>query len=252
MIWRSIIVGLACSILSAVAGAVEKPYRVSFVGDAYDGKAWTTGIRIEMDEGWKTYWRMPGEAGIPPDFTWKSSVPANIEVLYPVPGRLADASGEAVGYQHEVIFPAIVNAGAANEVTLDLSMFFAVCRDICIPAQAEASVILGGAVSDPQGAVRVEEALERVPRPGNIVTAATVAVEDGKPVLQLKLDDVVDDIFVETTLAAYFRAPEFTAGNREARLVIDNVADLAALKGATLKLTLSRGGLGLEQSVTLP
>ena len=231
---------------------MEKPYRVSFVGDAYDGTAWTTGIRIELDEGWKTYWRMPGEAGIPPDFTWKSSVPTNIEVLYPVPGRSADASGEAVGYQHEVIFPVIVDAGSAPGVSLDLSMFFAVCRDICIPAQAEARINLGSAVNDPQGAAQVDEALKRVPRPGNLVTAADVAVEDGKPVLHLKLEDAVDDIFVETSTPAYFRAPEFAAGGRKARLVIDNAADLAALKGATLKLTLSRGGLGLEQSVTLP
>ena len=252
MYWRSIIVALACSLPPPAAGAAEPPFRVSFIGDAYDGKAWTTGIRIELADGWKTYWRMPGEAGIPPDFTWKPSVPAKIQVLYPVPGRFADASGETVGYSHEVIFPVTVDAGAANGVALDLGIFFAVCREVCIPVQAEAQVKLGSAVSDPKGGIRVAEALLKVPRPGSVVTAANIVVEGGKPVLHLQLDGAVDDIFVETGTSAYFRAPVFAAEGREARLVIDNVADPVVLKGATLQLTLSRGGSGLEQSVTLP
>jgi DsbC/DsbD-like thiol-disulfide interchange protein len=126
------------------------PYRVSLIGDAYDGTAWRTGVLIEMEEGWKTYWRMPGEAGIPPEFTWKTSVPAEVGVLFPVPGRYADASGETVGYQREVVFPVIVTAPGQSAVTLDLSLFFAVCKDICIPAQAEASIELGTGVRDPR------------------------------------------------------------------------------------------------------
>ena len=66
---------------------------------AYDGTAWHTGILIELDDGWKTYWRMPGEAGIPPDFTWKTSVPADIAVLFPAARPLSRCQRRNRGLQ---------------------------------------------------------------------------------------------------------------------------------------------------------
>ena len=249
---HSIILALILLSQAAPVEAMEKPYRVSFIGDGFDGTAWQTGVLIELDDGWKTYWRMPGEAGIPPDFTWKSSEPTDVTVLFPVPARYHDASGETVGYEHEVVFPVRVNAGQATGVRLDLSLFFAVCKDVCIPAEATASVALGPAVSDRRGTVLVEQVLASVPRAGNPITAASIVIDDNKPVLLLSLTARPDDIFVETTTSAYFRAPQFSADGREARLVIDNVKDLAKLAGITLKLTLRQQDQGLEQSLTLP
>jgi DsbC/DsbD-like thiol-disulfide interchange protein len=252
MLWQSIITVLACSMLAVSADAMEKPYRVSLVGDSYDGAAWTTGVRIEMDEGWKTYWRMPGEAGVPPEFSWKTSVPADIEVLYPLPGRYEDASGETVGYKHEVIFPVTVKAGSARELKLDLSLFFAVCRDICIPAAADASINLGSSVNDPAGAAAVERAIATVPRPGKSVTGGELVTVADRTVLKLSLDHPVDDIFIESAGSAYFKAPRFENGGREALLEIGNVSDPAKLSGQTLKLTYARNGQGLEQILKLP
>ncbi len=52
--------------------------------------------------------------------------------------------------------------------------------------------------------------------------------------------------------SAYFRAPEFSNGGREARLIIDNVPDIAKLKGVPIRLTAAIGGRGVEQTLTLP
>jgi DsbC/DsbD-like thiol-disulfide interchange protein len=240
------------SILAGPALAMERPYRVSLIGDAYDGASWRTGVLIELEKGWKTYWRMPGEAGIPPEFAWKTSAPAEIEVLFPAPARYEDASGQTVGYEREVIFPVTVTAPGQPAVKLDLSLFFAVCKDICIPAQAEAAIELGTGVRDPEGVARVEEAVKAIPLSGTSITAARVVMQDGKPVLQLELQEKAEDIFVETTTTAYFRSPVFSADGLSASLVIDNVEDLAKLAGTTLKITYTRQGRGLEQSVALP
>jgi DsbC/DsbD-like thiol-disulfide interchange protein len=249
---RSIILALACSVLALPAVAAEKPYRVSLVGDSYDGKVWRTGVRIELEDGWKTYWRMPGDAGVPPDFTWTTSVPAEVDVQYPVPGRYLDASGETVGYGHEVVLPVTVDVGSASAVSLGLKLFFGVCKDICIPVQAEAAIELGTMAQDADGAARVEKAMASVPVPGDAVTAASLDDEGGKPVLVLTLDRAVDDIFVEAANAAYFGAPRFSADGRQAVLPIANVADGKVLSGTPLRLTLRTGNTGLEQTVTLP
>jgi DsbC/DsbD-like thiol-disulfide interchange protein len=249
---RSIIAGVACSLLAPAALAAEKPYRVSLVGDAFDGRSWHTGVLIELDPGWKTYWRMPGEAGIPPEFTWTTSAPAEVKVSFPAPARHADQSGETVGYETSALFPVAVTPETATELDLGLELFFAVCKDICIPATASARITLSTMMVDPSGSARVEDAKKAVPVQGSAVRSASLVMEGGKPVLQLELEEMPEDIFVEAPGPAYFRAPGFSANGRTARLPIDNLKDPASLSGTALTLTYRLNGVGFEQTVTLP
>lgn len=251
---RTMIIGLAgAAALGSRALAVEKPFRVSLVGDEFIGEGWQTGVRIELAEGWKTYWRMPGDAGIPPLFAWNKGTlgDGRIEVLYPLPGRYQDASGETIGYKDEVIFPIRLKQADAMEMKLDLDLFFAVCREICIPAQSKAEIELGTAMRDPRGSALVGDWLSRIPQAGEVATMAEVVTEAGKPVLRLRLKEPARDIFVEADGGAYFRAPVFTGDGREAVLPIDNVDDPAKLQSAALRLTFDMGGRGLEQTLLL-
>lgn len=179
-------------------------------------------------------------------------MPADVAVAYPAPERYADASGETVGYEGEVVFPVRVTAAGASAVTLGLDLFFAVCKDICIPAEASASIALSTAVRDPEGAASVEAAMADVPLPAKAVTAARISTEGGAPVLELELAEALEDVFVEQPTAAYFRRPAFSPDGRTARLAIDNLRDPERLRGVTLRLTYLRNGRGLEQDVTLP
>ena len=65
------------------------------------------GVELQMPEGWKTYWRNPGDAGgVPPSFDWsKSGNLAAAQVLYPAPKRFTDRAGDTVGYKGTVVFP---------------------------------------------------------------------------------------------------------------------------------------------------
>jgi DsbC/DsbD-like thiol-disulfide interchange protein len=113
---------LACLLLGSLApaeatgpGAVATPWveaqaarvRLLAGGDvAQPGKAVLAGVEITMAEGWKTYWRNPGEAGVPPSFDWAgSSNTASIKVAYPAPMRLVDPAAEMIGYKTSVLFP---------------------------------------------------------------------------------------------------------------------------------------------------
>src|SRR5262245_21163554 len=81
------------------------------------------GVEIKMQPGWKTYWRYPGDSGVPPVFGFTAS--DNVKsatVLWPAPVRFPDGSGTSIGYKSDVIFPVrIVPRDPGKPVTLRLN-----------------------------------------------------------------------------------------------------------------------------------
>ncbi len=97
------------------------------------------GVHIKLEKGWKTYWRFPGDAGAPPHFNWTgSSNLKNAKIHWPSPRRLADPYGTSIGYLDEVVFPIHIEPKEVGKpVDLNLKFEYAVCKDICIPAEAK-------------------------------------------------------------------------------------------------------------------
>jgi DsbC/DsbD-like thiol-disulfide interchange protein len=246
---------LALPLFRQAARSQPSTYTVKLLDGGWLGDRRAAGLEIELDDGWKTYWRMPGDAGVPPDFKWSGSVNmASTTVLFPLPRRYTNASGDTVGYSEHVVLPLlIVPQDPSQPIDLRLDLFFAVCEDICIPAKT--SVGLKLEMAGPSNSAHTfQEWIAKVPVPATAplpVSAATLALESGKPVLILALDKPVTDIFVEMAGSAYFRKPDFAADGLSARLVIDNVKDKDELAGKTAMLTIDRGGAGLEQTITL-
>jgi DsbC/DsbD-like thiol-disulfide interchange protein len=98
------------------------------------------GAEVRLDPGAITYWRTPGEAGAPPVFDFEGSENiADVAVLYPVPTRIDESGTEVYGYREEVIFPLHVTPkDGARPALLALTLKFAVCERICLPARAKA------------------------------------------------------------------------------------------------------------------
>jgi DsbC/DsbD-like thiol-disulfide interchange protein len=97
------------------------------------------GIEIVLPPGWKTYWRQPGSAGgIPPALDWSGSANLTNAVLYfPPPSRFVDSTGHTIGYKKSVVLPVRLKVtDPTRPVDFDLKIFFGVCREICIPAEA--------------------------------------------------------------------------------------------------------------------
>ncbi len=110
-----------------------------------DGGGGIAGVELQLPEGWKTYWRYPGEAGgVAPSFDWSKS--ANLEsaqVLYPAPKRFTDKSGDTIGYKGTVIFPVRLKPKDREQADRCAPRLdYGVCKDICIPAQAELALSL--------------------------------------------------------------------------------------------------------------
>ncbi|MBV8564709.1 MAG: hypothetical protein JO273_04550 [Methylobacteriaceae bacterium] len=117
--------------------------RLLAVGGGGDG-TYRAGIEIRLDPNTITYWRMPGEAGAPPVFSYSGSDNvAEARMLFPAPRKFDEGGAAAFGYDHDVIFPLRVTArDATRPVTLHVNLVYAACEKICIPVRAEAQLPL--------------------------------------------------------------------------------------------------------------
>ncbi len=95
------------------------------------------GIQIKLKPEWKTYWRSPGESGIPPGFNWSQSRNlAKTEIYWPAPGRYTSFGLDTIGYKNEVVFPITAQVEVPGQaVSAIVNVDYAVCRDICVPLQ---------------------------------------------------------------------------------------------------------------------
>ncbi|MFQ5955126.1 MAG: protein-disulfide reductase DsbD family protein [Kiloniellales bacterium] len=171
------------------------------------------GLHFRLDEGWKIYWRSPGDAGIPPRLEWSESRNlAALAISWPAPQRFSIFGLETAGYTDEVVLPLEARLARPGEpLYVDLGVDYLVCEEICIPASAKLNLELpaGAAASSPFAGL-IRRYVARVPG-GN--DAAGLGVERVEavwladlPALRVtaraKAPFTDPDLFVEATAEA--------------------------------------------------
>jgi DsbC/DsbD-like thiol-disulfide interchange protein len=144
--------------------AAHSSARLLAGGAGPDG-AYRAGVEIGLEPNTITYWRSPGEAGSPPVFDFSASENvAAVETLYPAPIHIEEAGSLVAGYDAPVIFPLRVTPRDPKApVTLDLTLDYAACGKICLPAKAKLSLALPRTGASPH-AEAIAAAERRVPR----------------------------------------------------------------------------------------
>ncbi len=138
-----------------IAGSVVKTSGANFV---------RAGVEIRLDPGWKTYWRQPGDSGVPPTFDFGGSENVNaVKVLWPAPERFPDgAGGNSIGYVGRIVLPLrVAPKDTARPSTVHLKLSYAICGNLCVPAEANLELVLNG---DGAEETAIEKADLRVPR----------------------------------------------------------------------------------------
>jgi DsbC/DsbD-like thiol-disulfide interchange protein len=167
---------------SAAPAAAEIPAHVASAeilgGWRESSSRHIAGVRITLAPGWKTYWRAPGDAGIPPEFDWSGSENvASVTPLWPVPHVFWQNGMRSVGYADSVVLPLIVMPeDRAKAVRLSGRMDIGVCLDVCIPVSFD----LSGDLWDPGAPdAEISAAITARPVPAETagVTSVTCAVE---------------------------------------------------------------------------
>jgi DsbC/DsbD-like thiol-disulfide interchange protein len=127
------------------------------------------GFEIKLAPGAITYWRDPGDSGLPPtlDFSASDNV-ASVEAKFPAPKRIKEADGgEAFGYDDGVIFPLLIKPrDPSKPATLALQADFAVCEKVCLPAKARLTLTLPAGAGSPYESA-IDAALAAAPRPAS-------------------------------------------------------------------------------------
>lgn len=145
-----------------------------------DAAAVRAGLEIRLKPGWHTYWRYPGDAGVPPrfDFTGSQNI-KSLDVHFPAPRRLPEGAMVAIGYDHDVILPLrIVPQDPAKPITVRLKLDYAVCEKLCAPAEGAAELTIAGGKSTQEASLKAAEA--RVPKKRGLGEAAPFAIKSIK------------------------------------------------------------------------
>jgi DsbC/DsbD-like thiol-disulfide interchange protein len=245
--------GAACAENAATAGnAAGKAAARLMDGGVLDG-ARHAGLEIILSGKAVTYWRDPGEAGVPPRFDFSASENiATADVSFPQPRRLDEGGAQAFGYSGEAIFPIRVTPrDASRPAVLALSLDFAVCDRLCLPVHADLRLELPP--QPPAADPRVAAALKKTPRrldAAQTAAFASIAAQGaGKWLLRLK-PGAARDVFVEAPAGFYVEAASSSEPDAFLLTLVDHPSS-TPLPDAPARVTIS-GPAPVEFDLILP
>lgn len=258
---RHLFAALALSLFTLCAHASEDPIRAELIDGwvARDG-SYIAGLRLTLAPGWKTYWRAPGDAGIPPQFGWRGSRNLrSVAVEWPTPKVFGQNGMRSIGYHDQVVLPLrITPQQDGKPVEMRLSLDLGVCHKVCLPKTIKLRGTLRADAGKPVGAIAAALAARpfsgseigagatrctlKPSSSGGLEITAQLALPPtgGKEFVVIEADN--KDIWISETDVS-------RSGN-----MLMAVADLASMRGGSFALdrsTLRFTVLGRDQAVEL-
>ena len=237
---------------------------VRLLAGSRSGPVLLGGIAVQLDPGWKTYWRTSGDSGVPPrfDFSKSDNVEA-VTVLWPAPMKFDDgAGGFSLGYHDQVVLPLrIVPKSNDKPVTLRAEINYAVCEKICIPLEASTELTFASVASTEDSVLFA--ALDTVPKPASVGDPNPLTIRDvkrdGKSTVLVDVlspDARTVNLFVEGPTPDWgLPVPKLVehgpAGVKRFTFQLDGIPPGTNPEGAALKLTLVGGDRSYEFNINL-
>lgn len=221
-----------------------------------ESSSFQAGFEVRLAQGWHTYWRMPGDSGLPPRFDWTGSKNVKaVEVDWPTPVRITDMDIQSFGYKNTFLMPLTVHVvEPAHPVDLQLSASLMVCRDICIPQDLTLSLhVPAGEKADSSFKAHLEAAKAKLPAEENRpdIKIENLVIGPDALVLTVFSQRGYDqaDVFIDAADAVYLTSvPEFILDEKDPRKAMARVAAsegvenlVQALENATVNVVFSVG-----------
>lgn len=184
---------LALSCAIALPLAAKDSFETPVTGDILTGWERADGTRIaalhlKLAPGWKTYWRAPGDAGIPPHFEWGGSRNLrSVAITWPTPEVFLTAGMQTIGYSGDVVIPlALIPRQNGKPITLKAHLDLGVCSDICVPHQMTLKTVINDSNTQPSPVIAAALASAPFSAKEARVTASTCILTPAADGLHIK------------------------------------------------------------------
>ncbi len=259
---RSILASLLVVLLPAAGDAATGAWSTTdhvgirlIAAQSAPGVPLQAAIEIVLDPGWKTYWRTPGDAGIPPRFDFSGSENASgADVAFPAPERSDDGFSVSNVYHDRVVLPvSFAQTDPSQPVQLELTANLGICADVCVPINLSASLDVSPGAPDDGAMAAITTARAALPGPGRAGAFAVTGLEraggsDKLPEFEVTVmapDPVATTLFVEMPPDWYPAPPEpetASGGPVRYRIAVDRKTATTPLDGAVVRLTMTSNG----------
>lgn len=223
-----------------------------------DAEGTLTGmIDIVLKPGWKTYWRDPGDAGVPPTLdVSRSQNVSGAELAFPPPSRHDEGDFTWAGYGAPVAFPVTFRiTDPAQPVVLDADLFLGICQTICIPVKAEFRLDPTDGADSTEDADAVTSAIAALPAPASAAFGASVSGRSGTMLTiaaTVPGDPSAADIFLAGDGALIFGTPQRSVkdGRLEFTVEVEGLDEAPA--DTAIAYTLAAGGAAVDGKLQGP
>ncbi|WP_337048861.1 protein-disulfide reductase DsbD family protein [Serratia fonticola] len=262
--WNIIRLALACLLVlwlpatqAADSGWLQSPQndhaQVRLRADTSNGDETRVLLAVELEKGWKTYWRSPGEGGIAPAITWQGNPPP-ATWFWPTPQRFDVAGISTQGYQQQVTLPIVLKGAVPQQLAGRLTL--STCSNVCILTDYPFKLDLT-APADPKFNHDFAQAMGQVPIASGLVDSLRAGYRNGE--LQISAERTAGwqqpELFFDTVAGADLGKPTVSSDGEslQARVpVSDGWGDAAPdLRGKQLRLVISDGGIAQEATLTI-
>ncbi len=220
------------------------------------------GLKVRLTEGWKIYWRSPGDAGLPPELSLadeNANSQHKLEMDFPIPSRFSLLGLDTYGYGKEVIFPVYLRGhDAGHPLRLEAEASALVCADICIPVGGSLSLDIPAGLSrastDAQDIARYA-ALVPKDQTGPDIGLEKLAFISDPPRLMLEMGagtPPVIDVFIETPVQGLGFAQPVAQSPQLYAIAITGPGDVSALAGQQAVLTIKTDSQFREIASIIP
>jgi DsbC/DsbD-like thiol-disulfide interchange protein len=252
--------------MTAWQGDARAGVRIVSGGTKTDGPPMLrAGVEIRLAHGWKTYWRYPGDSGVPPHFDFaKSENVKSVQLAWPAPERFAEPDGIIIGYRDNVLFPlSIEPKDAAKPVVLRVTLDYAICEKVCIPVQARGELTIKSGATAGSAIAKAENTVPRVQALGADASLSVKAIhrDDAAKPARVLVDVAAPEggpvaIFAEGPSADWAlpvpdKVDGAPAGLQRFSFALDGLPPGASASGAMLKVTAVAGPEAIETTFRL-
>ena len=216
----------------------------------------SAGLDLQLGDGWKTYWRSPGEVGLPPEVEWDQSENVeSVELLWPAPKRFTAFGIENFGYADQVVFPLRVELKTPGApARLNAKVNILICSDVCVPQNFDLSLPLPAMSGiDRDAADLITKFAKKVPvegpENGVAIEVAAIAGDPAMLTVTARKDRAFEapDVFPEMGMDSAFGKPDIRLGDA-GRLMWARLPILAmAPEASGFQVTITDG----DQAVTI-